>query len=120
MASTRGQRIEAYCKIIWGAERSYDIEAEQHDDDYYFMVIREDRGTSFGNPLTFTGFIKGSDRAWNELEKHVASLAKAVETEGWVPKEKPLDAAAYPSAQHEFDANAESLLRLLNKNKAKN
>lgn len=116
MAYSQWKRIEAYCKIIWGADRSYYIEDEEHDDDYYLMSVREDRGTSFGNVLTTLYLIKGHARAWNELEKHVARLAKAVETEGWVPKVKPLDVAAYPSMMHDFNAKAEALFKQLNKN----
>lgn len=96
MASNQWDRIQAYCKVIWGADRTYDIEAEEQLDEYYFIFVREDRGTSFGNMLAAAGIFRGYAHAWNELERYVARLAQAVETEGWVPKVQPLDVDAYP------------------------
>lgn len=114
MASSRWERIQSHCKIIWGRDRSYDITDEDVGDGNYLMVVREDRGTSFGNALTSV-MIKGYDRAWDELEKLVAGMANAVETEGWVPKVQPLDVEAYPSMMHQFNANLETVRRLRSK-----
>lgn len=100
-ASTQGQRIEAYCKIIWGADRSFDIEIEDCGEDFWLGFIREDRVTSYGNALVFTpGAVEGQDSALNKLEGTVAKMAKAVLTEGWVPKVQPLDEAAYSDDWH--------------------
>ena len=114
MSSSRWERIESYCKIVWGRDRSYDITDEEVGDGNYLMIVKEDRGTSLGNDLTSI-MIKGHDRAWDGLEKKVAGLAKAVETEGWVPEVQPLDVAAYPSMMHDFNAKAEALVNLMSK-----
>ena len=50
----------------------------------------------------------------------MAKLAKAVETEGWVPKVQPLGVAAYPSMMHDFNTKAEDLLKQLEKDQDKN
>lgn len=116
MASTQWQRIQAHCKIIWGADRDFDITEEEVDDGSYLIFVREDRGTSLGNRLTSLGIIKGHSRAWNNLEQHVAELAKAKETEGWTPKVQPLDATAYPSMMHDFNAKAKELMKRTSEN----
>lgn len=113
MALTQTQRIEKFCKIIWGADRNFDIEEEEVDDEgSYIIFVREDRGTSFGNTLIAVGCMKGRPRVWNELEAQLAELAKAKETEGRTPKVQPLDATAYPSNQRmrDFNAKAKALL----------
>lgn len=110
MASTQWQRVQAYCKTIWGADRIFDIEVEEIDEGSYLIFVREDRGTSFGNILLTMGCIKGYARTWNELERHVAELARAKETEGWTPKVQPLDATAYPHFNHDLNAKMEAVL----------
>lgn len=116
MARAQRQRIEVYCKIIWGSDRDFGIEAEGVDDGTYFIFVREDRGTSFGNILLTVGCIKGYARTWNELERHVAEPARVKETEGWTPKVQPLDAMAYPHCHHDFNATVEAVTEILERN----
>lgn len=113
MASTQWQRIQAYCKIIWGADRDFDIEEEEVGDGTYFIFVREDRGTSYGNTLITVGCIRGHARVWNGLEKQLAELAKAKETEGWTPKVQPLDATAYPRYNHDFNFKLDVVMDMI-------
>lgn len=51
MSSARGQRIEAYCEIIWG-QGDYDLELETDETDDYvtcMIVVRKDLGTEYGH-----------------------------------------------------------------------
>lgn len=75
MAFTRWQRIQVYCKTIWGANQDFDIEQEEVYDGFYMIFVREDLRTSFGKVLTTVALVKGQARAWDELEKHLARLA---------------------------------------------
>jgi hypothetical protein len=78
MSSTRGKRIEANCKIIWGAECAYDLELETDDWVNYACIVRQDFGLSFGPPLTMTGLCPSEEAAWNELDRMLKLWAEQV------------------------------------------
>lgn len=70
------QRIEAYCKTIWGANKTFDITIESDDYYYYACYVREDQGLDFGPFLTATTTCKGQNAAWHELERMLHLWAK--------------------------------------------
>ncbi|KAH7068508.1 hypothetical protein FB567DRAFT_541209 [Paraphoma chrysanthemicola] len=78
MSSPRFQRIEANCKIIWGNDSDYDIDAETDDWEYYSCVVKKDYGTAFRPPLTMTGLCPSSDAALAELDRMLGLWAKQV------------------------------------------
>ena len=65
---TQYQRIEGYCKKIWGPF-DFDIDTETDDHEYYMCVVKRDHGSSFGPPLTLTTVCRGQNAAWHELER---------------------------------------------------
>ena len=78
MASAEGNRIECYCKIIWG-RYDYDLELES-DGDCYVYVVRKDFGSSFGDPLTITYTCNSEKRASEELERMLKAWAEQVQS----------------------------------------
>lgn len=77
----QGKRIEANCKTIWGSHKDFDFDMETDDWEHYCCVVKEDRGLSFGPPLTMTSLCHGSERAWNELDRMLCLWAKQVSIE---------------------------------------
>lgn len=78
MPSTRGQRTEDNCKIIWGNDCDYDIDLETDDWVNYACVVKKDFGSSFGPPLTTTSLCPSSEAAFAELDRMLDLWAKQV------------------------------------------
>lgn len=75
--TTRGERIQEYCTILWGkSENGYDMDVETDDCANYIGFIRKDNGYNFGTPLMATGLYKSADRVYDELEKELAFYCK--------------------------------------------
>ena len=70
MSFSEGERIESYCRIIWG-EGNYDIDVECDDASYpkYIGVIKRDFGLVLGPPLTVTQVCDSSEQACRELDR---------------------------------------------------
>jgi hypothetical protein len=79
MSSVQGQRIQANCKIIWGDDSEYDLDAESDDYINYTCFVRKDYGTSFGPPLTMTGLCYTREGAWAELDRRLKLWARQVQ-----------------------------------------
>jgi len=77
--STQYDRVEGYCKKIWGP-MDFIIEYETDDYEYYAYLVKEDRGLSFGPPLTMTTLCEGQNEALHELERKLYLWAKRVES----------------------------------------
>jgi hypothetical protein len=78
MPSTRGERIERNCKIIWGSDCDYDLDAETDDWVNYACIVKKDFGSSIGSPLTMTGICPSEEAAWNELDRMLKLWAESV------------------------------------------
>jgi len=70
----RGERIQAYCKILWG-DCYCDIEFEAEDDDHY-AFIRKDLGDSYGPLLLDSERCGSMDEASAKLERMLAAACK--------------------------------------------
>jgi hypothetical protein len=79
MSSPQGQRIQAYCEIIWG-EGEYDINVETDDWVKLMGVVKKDFGSYFGPPLTITGICNSVEHAWNELDRMLDAWASQIQT----------------------------------------
>jgi len=77
-ATTRGDRIQAYCTLIWGeSEYGYDIPVETDDYVNYQTFIRKDFGLSYGDILMASDPSCGSaNEAYAELESKLAFRCK--------------------------------------------
>jgi hypothetical protein len=80
-AESRGERIQANCKIIWGADKDFDLNNETDDYEYYQAHVQEDRGDSFGIPLVMTMFMQRGRSRRNELDRMLAHMARSVQSE---------------------------------------
>lgn len=67
MAQT-SSKIDANCKIIWGADTDYEIDIETDDHETWYCYVKRDLGTSFG-PVLVATFSNSSKGAWGELER---------------------------------------------------
>jgi hypothetical protein len=56
------------------------IEYETDDYEYYSYFVKEDRGLSFGPPLTMTTLCRGQKEALHELERMLYLWVKRVES----------------------------------------
>jgi hypothetical protein len=84
MSSQAGQReqsrrIVATCKKVWGANKEFDLSVESDDYDHYVCYAKEDFGDSFSGVLIMTALHYGEERAWQELDKMLAAMAREVE-----------------------------------------
>jgi hypothetical protein len=73
----RGQRIQDYCKAIWG-DGYYELDVDTEDDDHY-GYIRKELEDSYGPLLLDSGRCRSIDEACNELERMLANECKARE-----------------------------------------
>jgi hypothetical protein len=75
----RGERIEAYCKTIWGND-DYDLEID-NEENLYYAWVRKDHGTHYGPLLTDSCLSRpchSADSACIELERMLAQMCKHV------------------------------------------
>jgi hypothetical protein len=105
MSTIQGERIQANCKKIWGAEKDFELDIETDDYEYYSCLVREDRGDSFGPPLTMTSLCYGEDRAWDELDRMLSLWARQADGEEMTRKET-LDIFSGPKGEHKYYLNA--------------
>jgi hypothetical protein len=70
----QGERIQGYCKILWG-DCYYDIEFETEDDDHYGF-IRKDLGDSYGPLLIKSDRCGSIDKTCDKLERMLATACK--------------------------------------------
>ena len=75
----RGQRIQDYCKVIWG-DGCYDIEVDT-EDDYYYGHIRKEFDDHYGPMLLDSGRCDSMDEACDVLERMLADECKSREGE---------------------------------------
>lgn len=73
----RGQRIQDYCKAIWG-DGYYDVEVDTEDDDHY-GYIRKEFDDFYGPMLLDSGRCGSIDEACEKLERLLANECKARE-----------------------------------------
>ena len=73
----RGQRIQDYCKAIWG-DGYYELDVDT-EDDHYYGYIRKELEDSYGPMLLDSGRCGSIDEACNELERMLANECKAKE-----------------------------------------
>ena len=73
----RGQRIQDYCKAIWG-DGYYELDVDT-EDDHYCGYIRKEFEDSYGPMLLDSGRCGSIDEACNELERMLANECKAKE-----------------------------------------
>ena len=73
--SSRGQRIQEYCKTIWG-DGYYDLDFQTEIDDHY-ASIRKDLLDSYGPLLLDSGRCSSIDKACDKLERMLAAECKA-------------------------------------------
>ncbi|KAF2793565.1 hypothetical protein K505DRAFT_375244 [Melanomma pulvis-pyrius CBS 109.77] len=97
---TQGQRIQEYCKKIWGADKDFDLDIETDDYENYLCLVREDRGLSFGPVLTMTSLCYGPKEAWHELERMLYLWAKSVESGRPMTQEERLNIFSGPKGKH--------------------
>ncbi|CAO2650138.1 Nn.00g014300.m01.CDS01 [Neocucurbitaria sp. VM-36] len=97
--SDQGQRIEANCKKIWGADKTYDLTIETDDYEHYMCHVKVDYGTSYGPPLTMTSLCNGPDRAWNELDRMLRLWARQVESGRPMTREENLEIFSGPDGR---------------------
>jgi hypothetical protein len=64
----QGQRIQEYCRTVYGAG-NYDIEFENADHRDYYVYVRRDNGTHFGHMLTNSGVCNSEEKAIAKLER---------------------------------------------------
>jgi hypothetical protein len=75
--TTRGQRIQEYCTILWGkSDSGYDLDIETDHHMYYQGFIRKDNGYCFGPPIIATMLCSSADKAYDEMEKELAFYCK--------------------------------------------
>lgn len=74
---TRGQRIQDYCKAIWG-DGYYDMEVDIEDDDHYGH-IRKEFDDYYGPMLLDSGRCGSINEACENLERMLANECKARE-----------------------------------------
>ena len=98
MTSAEGQRIQSYCRIIWG-EGDYDIDEQTDDWETYYAVVRRDLGTEFGPPLAITGICYSSQQGWKELDRMLGAWARQTQTGQVMTKEQALDIFSGPKGQ---------------------
>jgi hypothetical protein len=75
----RGCRIDANCKKVWGANKEFDLSIETDDYEHYACYVKEDVGDSFSGVLVMTALHYGEERAWQELDKMLAAMARKVD-----------------------------------------
>jgi len=90
MTAAQGQRIQTYCKIIWG-KGDYDIDVEIDDWVAYYAVVKRDFGTCVGPPLTMTGPCSSTEQGWNELERMLGAWARQTQTGQPMTKDQTLN-----------------------------
>ncbi|KAF2253354.1 hypothetical protein BU26DRAFT_515722 [Trematosphaeria pertusa] len=100
MSSARGQRIEANCKIIWGADCEYDLDNETDDYVHYMAHVKKDFGVSFGPPLAMTGLCGSSEAALAELDRMLELWAKQVKRGTPMTKDERLEIFGGPKGKH--------------------
>jgi hypothetical protein len=66
--TARFERVQTNCKIIWG-DKDYVFEMEGDHDNNFQVLVREDCGTYFRDPLTCTPLYVGQETAWKELDR---------------------------------------------------
>jgi hypothetical protein len=71
----QGQRIQEYCRNIYGAG-DYDIEFENVDHWDYYIYVRRDYGTHFGHMLTNSGVCNTEEKAIANLERILSIESK--------------------------------------------
>jgi hypothetical protein len=100
MSSTRGQRIEANCKIIWGNDCEYDLDMETDDYVNYMCHVKKDFGVSFGPPLMITSLCRSSEAAWAELDRMLELWAKQIKRGTPMTKDEKLEVFGGPKGEH--------------------
>lgn len=91
MPSTRGQRIQDNCKIIWGSNCDYDLDLETDDSINYACVVKKDFGLSLGPPLTMTSLCPSEEAALAELDRMLELWAKQVKRGTPMTKDEKLN-----------------------------
>lgn len=96
MATTRGERIQANCRIIWG-EGDYDLDLETDDWETYWAVVKKDYETSFGPPLIITEICPSDEHAWRELDRMLGVWARQIQSGQPMTAEKSLEIHGGPN-----------------------
>lgn len=102
MSSTRGQRIEKNCKIIWGNAAEYDLDIETDDFVNYACVVKKDFGTAFGPPLTMTSLCRSEEAAWAELDRMLHLWATQVQRGMPMTKDETLEIFGGSKGEHKI------------------
>ncbi|KAI0134044.1 hypothetical protein BJ170DRAFT_608355 [Xylariales sp. AK1849] len=101
MASVRGKRIQANCRLIWG-EGDYDIDVETDDLLHYIAFVKKDFGTSLGPPLTASGLCNSSDQACRELDRMLGVWAEQVLSQQPMTNDQRLETFGGPDRRNEW------------------
>lgn len=97
MSNNRGDRLQAYSKIIWG-DGDYYFDQETDDFEYYICWVR--RGFISGKPLTGTVVCHGPDAAWRELERMLRLLTTCILSGQPITKKKRREIHGGPHGEY--------------------
>ncbi|EXJ84101.1 hypothetical protein A1O3_04768 [Capronia epimyces CBS 606.96] len=100
MAAAQAKRIQANCKIIWGADCDYNLEIETDDHVNYTCHVQKDFGDSYGPPLTMTSLCRTSEVAWAELDRMLGLWATQVKRGTPMTKDERLEIFGGPRGEH--------------------
>ncbi|KAF4616250.1 hypothetical protein G7Y89_g15156 [Cudoniella acicularis] len=100
MSSAQAQRIDDYCKIIWGSDSEYDIDFETDDYIHYHAVVKKDYGLSFGSPLTITSLCPSMEAASRELNRMLSLWAAQVRSGKPMTNEQKLEIFGGSRGEH--------------------
>jgi hypothetical protein len=99
----QGERIQAYCRIIWGScDYDLDIQCDYSSYPTYYCSVCKDFGDAFGPPLTMTGICSSEEQAWRELERMLRVWARQVMSGQPMTKEQELEIFSGPNGQNRW------------------